>query len=197
MTSNGVGLDRLAAPGRRRTRPGQRQPRHHGPTALRQAHPARPPRGRHRGSGSRRGRRAHPVRSMQSRCVDSTTWTLLTFSSGVLTAATSCASSSRCRSTRNTTGTAARWSPRTSCSRGWAALHPDGARAWQCRPALPGGRWTGHCGIIASVTAPFCAACDRSAAHRRRATAQLPLRSPGGGSEGRSAKAPPMASWAG
>ena len=58
MTTNGIGLDRLAAAaGRGRTRPGQRQPRHGRPRRLHVADPARPLRRRRaRAQGGRVGR---------------------------------------------------------------------------------------------------------------------------------------------
>ena len=82
-----------------------------------------------------------------------------------LDAATSCASSSRCRSTRSTAGTGRRWSRRTRSGAG--ILRPPHARrragpGQRAGRDVPGRRRARHrVGIIASVTAPFCANCDR------------------------------------
>ncbi len=57
-------------------------------------------------------------------------------------------------------------------------LAPDHPRARGSAPAesflVDGG--PAHIGVIASVTRPFCAACDRTPADRRRAGAELPVR---------------------
>ena len=80
--------------------------------------------------------------------------------------ATSCGSSSRCRWTPSTAGSAPRWSPRArswSCCGDRFTLTPDPTE----RGGAPAERWLvdggpAVVGVIASVTRPFCGACDRT-----------------------------------
>ncbi len=111
MTTNGVEpRARRPGPGHRRPGPGQRQPRHDRLRDLHETHetgPDRRRRARPQGCG---GCRPRPrSRSTPSPCAASTTTPWRTCCSGAWTVATSCASSSRCRSMPSTRGTAATW----------------------------------------------------------------------------------------
>ena len=118
LTTNGIGLDRRAGALRDGgPRPDQRLTRHAPPRGLPEADPPRParrravrPRGRrvgraHPGQGQR-GADARPERRRGTRACCATAWST----------ATSCGSSSRCRSTRSTAGSGRRWSPRARSS---------------------------------------------------------------------------------
>ena len=110
LTTNGIGLARTAPP-RCATpaRPGQRLPRHLDPDAVRAADPARPARRRLAGlaaAGAGRaapgeGQRGADARRQRRRGARAA-------ARGAWTTATSCASSSRCRWTPSTAGTATR-----------------------------------------------------------------------------------------
>ena len=153
--------------GRGGPRPGQREPRHGRPQRLPVPDPARPVRRRRARAQGRGVGRAHAGQGQRRRDARaSTTAPSPTCCSGASTAATTCASSSRCRWTPSTPGTASRWSPPTRCAPGSSERFtltpmPDDARG--SAPAelflVDGGPAT--VGIIASVSAPFCAACDR------------------------------------
>ena len=106
LTTNGISLDRQAAPLRRR-RPGphQRLRRHAGPGAVPRADPARPA-GRRagRGCGRRRGRARPDQDQFGARAGAATSTRPRRCSSGRCGRATNCASSSTCRWTPTTAG---------------------------------------------------------------------------------------------
>ena len=152
---------------RGRPRPGQRQPRHrpaprtsttitrrdrlHDVVAGLEAAARRP--------GSARSR------STPCCCAGSTTTRRPSCCAGAWSAATSCGSSSRCRSTPSTAGAARRWSPPTRSSRRCGteftlepAEEPRGSAPAELF-TVDGGPHT--VGVIASVTRPFCGDCDR------------------------------------
>ena len=142
LTTNALGprAHRAGARGRR-ARPGQRQPRH-GPAA-RRFHDDHPPRPLRRRARRPRGRPAPPgsapvkINAVLLRGVnDDQAPELLAL--GDRRRATSCASSSRCRSTPSTAGAARRWSPPRRSSRTWSGefvLTPAASRGGARRPS--------------------------------------------------------------
>ena len=168
LTTNGIGLARraesLAAAGVNRLNVSMDTLRA-GPVRL--DHPPRPPLRRPRGP-RRRPRRGPRPRQDQHRAAArrqrrrgrARCW------SSPSSTATSCASSSRCRSTPSTAGSAPRWSRPGEIMetlRAAFTLTPDPTE----RGGAPAERWVvdggpAVVGVIASVTRPFCGACDRT-----------------------------------